>query len=79
MKKSKAFLLNQKKVDRDKLYDPNNAFSILKSFSDGKSDQSIEVHFNLGIDPRHADQQLRGTFALPNGTGKSKVILVLDP
>ena len=77
MKKSKSFKLNSEKVNRDTFYSPDEAFKILKSFSESKYDESIEVHFNLGIDPRHADQQLRGTYALPNGNGKSKTILVI--
>lgn len=77
MKKSKSFKTNASKVNKDSLYSPNDAFKILKSFTDAKFDEAIEVHFNLGIDPRHADQQLRGTFALPNGNGKSKTILAI--
>ena len=77
MKKSKTFKLNSEKVNRDNFYSPDEAFKILKSFSESKYDESIEVHFNLGIDPRHADQQLRGTYALPNGNGKSKTILAI--
>ena len=59
------------KVDREKEYAPGEAFSVLKSLPDAKFDETVEVAFNLGIDPRKADQMVRGTVSLPNGTGRS--------
>ena len=58
-------------VDRDKFYAPTEAISILKQFPESKFDETVEVAIRLGVDPRKADQQVRGTFALPHGTGKS--------
>jgi large subunit ribosomal protein L1 len=62
--------------EREKEYLPPEAFKILKTFPDAKFDESIEVAFRLGIDPRKADQALRGTVNLPNGTGKSVRVAV---
>ena len=77
MKKSKVYKDDNKTVDAEKLYSPADAFSLLHSFSKRKFDESVEVHFNLGIDPRHSDQQLRGTFVLPNGTANKKILVML--
>ncbi|MEA2579663.1 MAG: large subunit ribosomal protein [Actinomycetota bacterium] len=62
--------------DREKEYLPPEAFKILKTLPDAKFDESIELAFRLGIDPRKADQALRGTVNLPNGTGKSVRVAV---
>jgi large subunit ribosomal protein L1 len=59
------------KVDRDQEYAPGEAFKVLKSLPDAKFDETVEVAFRLGIDPRKADQMVRGTVSLPNGTGRS--------
>ena len=64
------------KVDREKEYAPKEAFSVLKSLPDAKFDETVEVAFNLGIDPRKADQMVRGTVSLPNGTGRSVRVAV---
>jgi large subunit ribosomal protein L1 len=77
MKKSKVFIEKSKLVNKANLYDPKEAFSLLKEVAYGKFDESIEVHYKLGIDPRHADQQLRGTFSLPKGTGKDVRVLAI--
>lgn len=77
MKKSKRYKEINSVIDRDNRYSPSQAISLLKKNLKTNYAESIEVHFNLGIDPRHADQQLRGTFTLPNGNGKSKVLLVI--
>jgi large subunit ribosomal protein L1 len=61
----------ESKVDREKEYPPGEAFTVLKSLPDAKFDETVEVAFNLGIDPRKADQMVRGTVSLPNGTGRS--------
>jgi large subunit ribosomal protein L1 len=59
------------KIDRDREYAPGEAFKVLKSLPDAKFDETVEVAFRLGIDPRKADQMVRGTVSLPNGTGRS--------
>ena len=64
------------KIDRQKLYDPQEAVKLIKSTSYTKFDATVEVHLRLGIDPRHADQNIRTTVALPHGTGKSVRVLV---
>ncbi len=80
MKRSKQYVEMAKQVDRVKMYSPKEALSLLKGFSTRKFDESVEVHFNLGIDPRQADQQLRGTLDLPKGTGrKVRVAAVVSP
>lgn len=65
------------KVDAEKLYTLAEAFSLVKEVSTTKFDASVDLHVRLGVDPRKADQALRGTVALPNGTGKVKKVLVL--
>lgn len=65
-----------KLVEPDKLYKLDEAISLLKKTSYVKFDPTVELHFRLGIDPRHADQQIRSTASLPNGTGKTIRILV---
>ena len=64
------------KIDREKLYAPAEAIQVLKSLDAAKFDETVEVHFVLGLNVRHADEQLRGTIMLPNGTGKSVRIAV---
>jgi large subunit ribosomal protein L1 len=63
-------------VDREQLYSPLEAVRLLKGFPPAKFDETVEVHFNLGLNVRHADQQLRGTLMLPHGTGKDVRIAV---
>ncbi len=65
------------KVDPTKLYDLKEAMAVVKEVNMAKFDASVDVHINLGVDPRKADQAIRGTVTLPNGTGKSKTVLVL--
>ena len=65
-----------KLVDAEKLYEPREAIALLKQTSFVKFDPTIELHFRLGVDPRHADQMVRGTAVLPHGTGKTIRILV---
>ncbi len=62
--------------DREELYSPVAAVRLLKDFPDGKFDQSVEIHFNLGLNVRHAEQQLRGTLMLPHGTGREARVAV---
>jgi large subunit ribosomal protein L1 len=63
-------------VDRERLHTPLEAIRLLKEFEDAKFDETVEVHFNLGLNVRHADQQLRGTLMLPHGTGKDVRVAV---
>ena len=65
-----------KLVDEDKLYQPAEAVELLKKLSYVNFDPTVELHMQLGVDPRHADQMVRGTAALPAGTGKSVRVLV---
>lgn len=77
MSRSKRYAEAVGKVDREKLYSPKEAISLVKDCASAKFDETVEVHFQLGVDPRHADQQLRGTTVLPHGTGKSVKIAVI--
>ncbi len=63
-------------IDRDKLYELDEAIRMVRERSSAKFDETMEVSVNLGLDPRHADQNLRGTVQLPNGTGKSVRVAV---
>jgi large subunit ribosomal protein L1 len=63
-------------IDREQLYSPAEAIRILKELPPAKFDETVEVHFSLGLNVRHADQQLRGTLMLPHGTGKSMRVAV---
>jgi len=65
-----------KELDRAALYEPNQALELVKRLAKAKFDETIEVAFKLGVDPRHADQQVRGAVVLPNGTGKTRKVLV---
>ena len=76
MTHSKRYSNNFEKINRDKEYSLEEAAELLTSFSLPKFDESIEVAINLGIDPKHADQIVRGTVALPNGIGKDIKVLV---
>jgi large subunit ribosomal protein L1 len=70
-------LLEQRaKVEKDRLYTPREALELLKSLEGANFDESIEVHFKLNVDPRKADQMVRGTLMLPNGTGKTRRVAV---
>src|SRR5262245_9103459 len=72
----KKYLEALKKVNRATLYAPSEAVKLIKETSYTAFDATIEVHLRLGIDPRHADQNIRTTVALPHGTGKSMRVLV---
>jgi large subunit ribosomal protein L1 len=63
-------------IDREQVYSPAEAVRMLKSAAGAKFDETVEVHFNLGLNVRHADEQLRGTLMLPNGTGKEARVAV---
>jgi len=63
-------------IDREEVYSPVEAIRILKAWPERKFDETVEVHFNLGLNVRHADQQLRGTLMLPHGTGRDTRVAV---
>ncbi len=64
------------KVDRERSYEPNEAVQLVKETATASFDETIELHLRMGVDPRHADQQVRGVVTLPNGTGRTVTILV---
>lgn len=76
MFKSKNYIDSQKLFEKSKAYDPADALSLACQTSKAKFDETIEVHLRLGVDGRHADQQVRGAVVLPNGTGKTVRVLV---
>jgi large subunit ribosomal protein L1 len=75
-KHGKRYLEARAKIDREKLYSPHEAVRLLKETKGTKYDESVEVHVRTGLNVRHADEQLRGTIALPHGLGKSVTIAV---
>ena len=76
MKKGKRYQDSAKLVDSKKLYAIKDAMAIIEKMPQPKFDQTVELHVKLGVDSKHADQQVRGTVVLPNGTGKSQKVLV---
>lgn len=77
MKHGKKYVDSSKLVDRSKLYDTAEALELAVKTSTAKFDETVEVHVRLGVDGRHADQQVRGAIVLPNGTGKSVRVLAI--
>ena len=77
MKQSKRFIEAQKLVDSSKAYEPQEAMQLVVNTATAKFDESIELHVRLGVDSRHADQQVRGVVVLPHGTGKNQRVLVI--
>lgn len=75
-KKGKRFQEISKLVDKENLYGADEAIELVQNTAKAKFDESIELSIKLGVDPRHADQQVRGAVVLPNGTGKNKKVLV---
>ena len=76
MKRSKAYNTGAEKIDRDALYAPLDAVRLARETNPAKFDATVEVAFRLGVDPRKADQMVRGTVNLPHGTGKTARVLV---
>ena len=76
MKMSKRYAESVKLVDRTKEYDIKEALDIIEKMPKTKFDETVELHVKLGVDSKHADQQVRGTVVLPNGTGKTQKVLV---
>jgi len=72
----KKYIESSKLVDKNVLYTPAEALDLAVKTAKAKFDETIELHVRLGVDPRHADQQVRGAVVLPNGTGKSVKVLV---
>lgn len=75
-KRGKKYQEALKQFDRHELYEPEKALELVKSTAKANFDETIEVAVKLGVDPRHADQQVRGTVVLPHGTGKTRRVLV---
>ena len=76
MKHGKKYVDSKKLIDSTKLYEPDEAVTLVKQTGKAKFDETIEISVRLGVDPRHADQQVRGAVVLPNGTGKKVRVLV---
>ena len=77
MKISKRVVNNNKKVDRKRDYPLREALTLLKDLESAKFDETVEAHINLGVDPRHADQNIRTTVSYPHGTGRTVRVLVM--
>ena len=77
MKSGKRYAELAKLVDRSVLYDPSEAAKLVCETGKAKFDETVELHVRLGVDSRHADQQVRGAVVLPHGTGRTKTVLVL--
>ncbi|MBR3954671.1 MAG: 50S ribosomal protein L1, partial [Clostridia bacterium] len=76
MKHGKKYTDAMKQYDRQNLYDPSEAIATVLKTATAKFDETVEVHVRLGVDSRHADQQVRGAVVLPNGTGRSVRVAV---
>ncbi len=76
MKKTKRFGAAKQLIEKGKAYDVNEAMALVKQTATAKFDETIEISVRLGVDPRHADQMVRGVVVLPNGTGKTQRVLV---
>ena len=76
MKTGKRLAECQKLVDKNKLYDVKEALETIEKMPKAKFDETVELHVKLGVDSKHADQQVRGTTVLPHGTGKTLKVLV---
>ena len=77
MNKSKRYMESIEKIDSNKNYNVDEAIEIISSCSKAKFDETIDLAINLGVDPKHADQVVRGTVSLPHGTGKKMKVLVI--
>ena len=79
MFRGKNYKESAKLIDKQALYDPQEALQLVINTSKAKFDETVELHVKLGVDGRHADQQVRGAIVLPNGTGKTVRVLVFCP
>lgn len=77
MKHGKNYVNASKKIEAGKLYEVNDALALAIETATAKFDETIEIHIRLGVDPRNADQQVRGSVVLPHGTGKTVKVLVI--
>ncbi len=77
MKRGKRYLEAVKLIDRSVSYDPSEAIRLVQETAKAKFDEMVELHVRLGVDSRHADQQVRGAVVLPHGTGRTKTVLVI--
>ena len=77
MKKGKKYSDSLKLIDRTRQYDPEEAIALVKQTAKAKFDETVEISVRVGVDPRNADQQVRGAVVLPNGTGKTVRVLVI--
>ena len=77
MKHGKKYIESAKTIDSAKLYEASEALELVVNTSKAKFDETVELHVRLGVDPKQADQQVRGVIVLPNGTGKDVKVLVL--
>ena len=77
MRKGKKYVESAKLIDRSKLYDPSEALDTVVKTAKAKFDETVEMHMKLGVDGRHADQQVRGAIVLPHGTGKTVRVLAI--
>ena len=75
-KMGKRYVESSKLIDSTKAYEPMEALKLVQETAKAKFDETVEIHIRLGVDPRHSDQQVRGAVVLPNGTGKTKTVLV---
>jgi large subunit ribosomal protein L1 len=75
-KHGKRYRTNLESVDREKLYEPSEAVSLIKGFKAAKFDETVEAHIRTGLNVRHAEEQLRGTISLPHGLGKEMTVAV---
>ncbi|MBQ7579607.1 MAG: 50S ribosomal protein L1 [Clostridia bacterium] len=77
MKHGKIYNANAQKIEKNKIYETHDALNLAIETAGAKFDETIEAHIKLGVDPKNADQQVRGSVVLPNGTGKSLKVLVI--
>ena len=77
MKKGKKYVESAKAIEKTKLYDSSEALALVCQVAKAKFDETVELHVRLGVDSRHADQQVRGSVVLPNGTGKTVRVLAI--
>src|SRR5690554_5784800 len=75
MARGKRYRELEGKVDRNKLYESDEAVALVRELATAKFDETVEAHFRLGVDPRKSDQNVRGTVALPHGTGRTVRVL----
>lgn len=79
-KRGRRYQAHQANLNRDHYYQPDEAMKMTQEFANAKFDETIEIHLRMGVDPRHADQQIRGVVTLPNGVGREvKIVVFANP